>query len=46
MAKKLDDVAHKAREPQNVFVMKALKAAGLPIDDEDLIDSRKIRHQS
>jgi hypothetical protein len=42
----LADAAHKAREPQNVFVMKALKAAGLPIDDEDLIDPRKIRYQS
>lgn len=40
----LADAAHKAREPQNIFVMKALKLAGLPIDEEDLIDPRKTRY--
>jgi hypothetical protein len=41
----LGDAAHKAKEPQNIFVMKALKATGLPIDDADLIDPRKIRNK-
>lgn len=41
----LGDHAHQAREPQNIFIMKALKAAGLPIDEEDLIDPRKIRNR-
>ena len=39
----LGDHAHQAREPQNIFIMKALKAAGLAIDEEDLIDPRKTR---
>jgi hypothetical protein len=41
----LADAAHKEKDPQNIFVMKALKAAGLPIQDEDLIDPRKIRNK-
>ena len=41
----LADAAHKEKDPQNIFVMKALKAAGLPIHDEDLIDPRKIRNK-
>lgn len=40
----LADAAHHAREPQNIFVMKALKMAGLPIEEEDLIDPRKTRY--
>ncbi len=40
----LADAAHNAREPQNIFVMKALKKAGLPIDETDLIDPRKTRY--
>ena len=41
----LADAAHKEKEPQNIYVMKALRAAGLPIHDEDLIDPRKIRNK-
>lgn len=41
----LADAAHKEKEPQNIFVMKALKAAGLTIHDADLIDPRKIRNK-
>lgn len=40
----LADAAHNAREPQNIFVMKALKMAGLSIEEEDLIDPRKTRY--
>ncbi len=40
----LKDASHQSREPQNIFVMKALKAAGLPINEADLIDPRKVRH--
>lgn len=41
----LADAAHQAKEPQNICVMKALKAAGLAIHDEDLIDPRKMRNK-
>jgi len=40
----LADAAHNSREPQNIFVMKALKMAGLPIDETDLVDPRKTRY--
>lgn len=40
----LADAAHVAKEPQNIYVMKALKAFGLEIDEEDLIDPRKTRN--
>ncbi|HNQ31897.1 MAG TPA: hypothetical protein PKJ68_05435 [Candidatus Woesebacteria bacterium] len=40
----LADAAHNSREPQNIFVMKALKMAGLPIDVADLVDPRKTRY--
>lgn len=40
----LADAAHNSREPQNIFVMKALKMAGLSIDEADLVDPRKTRY--
>ena len=42
----LYDKAHDNREPQNIVVMKALKAMGLPIDESDLIDPRKVRYKN
>src|ERR1035437_105763 len=33
-------------EPQNVVILRALKAYGFPIDEEDLTDPRKLRYQS
>ena len=44
--KLLKQRAYTDDEPQNVVVMKALQAYGLEIQDEDLIDPRKLRHQS
>ena len=32
-------------EPQNIVAMKALKAYGFDIQEDDLIDPRKLRHQ-
>lgn len=33
-------------EPQNVIILRALKAYGFQIDEEDLTDPRKLRYQS
>lgn len=33
------------KEPQNVVILRGLKALGLPIKDIDLIDPRKLRYQ-
>lgn len=32
-------------EPSNVLIMKGLREIGFDIDDDDLIDPRKLRHQ-
>lgn len=42
----LCDKAHESREPQNIVVMRALKTMGLPIDESDLIDPRKVRYKN
>lgn len=42
--KNLGDAAHADDVPQNIYVMKALKAYGIEIDEEDLIDPRKTRN--
>jgi hypothetical protein len=42
----LGDKAHETRQPQNVVVMQALKIMGLPIDEADLIDPRKVRYKN
>lgn len=41
----LRDEGYISREPQNVVIMRGLKAIGLLIDEEDLIDPRKVRYQ-
>ena len=41
----LADAAHNEKDPQNSFVRKAVKGGGLAIEDEDLIDPRKIRNK-
>src|SRR5215470_1672606 len=35
--------AYRSREPQNIVILRGLKAIGLAIEDEDLIDPRKLR---
>lgn len=32
-------------EPYNILIMKGLREIGFEIDDDDLIDPRKLRHQ-
>ena len=40
------DKAHAVREPQNIFIMKALKQYGIDIDESDLVDPRKVRYEA
>lgn len=39
----LREEAFKREEPQNLVIMKALKAAGAPVEKKDLVDGRKVR---
>lgn len=39
----LKDEAHRRDEPQNLIIMRALKAQGAPIEQRDLVDGRKVR---
>ncbi len=41
----LRDEAYRSREPQNIVILRGLKAIGLAIEPEDLIDPRKLRYQ-
>lgn len=42
----LRDEAYRKREPQNAVILRGLKAIGLDVAEDDLIDPRKLRHQS
>jgi hypothetical protein len=42
----LREEGFRSKEPQNVVIMRGLKAIGLAIDDADLIDPRKLRYQA
>lgn len=42
----LRDEAYRAREPQNVVILRALKAIGLAVDEADLVDPRTVRSRS
>src|SRR5690606_16025945 len=43
--KQLKQRAYTDDEPQNIVAMRALKAYGFEIHDDDLIDPRKLRYQ-
>lgn len=42
----LREEGFKSKEPQNIVIMRGLKAIGLAIDEEDLVDPRKLRYQA